>query len=165
MLASDPELAPPLPTGLQHSAWCISWSEAQRQAIQSDPMWLDGRYVYSAGPADRTEGVSCLTALGGCDRSGVLGRTQLHTRRTAEPRAGYGSHHRHAHVPITELVRVALWTQAAVEQPRADPRHHRSQRRARPLQPEPGKTCTHDRGPQRLGVMMLMGQLFIAFYF
>jgi homoserine O-acetyltransferase/O-succinyltransferase len=29
----------------QHSAWCISWSEAQRQAILSDPLWLDGRYA------------------------------------------------------------------------------------------------------------------------
>jgi homoserine O-acetyltransferase len=34
----------PLATSARHSAWCISWGEAQRQAIYSDPMYADGWY-------------------------------------------------------------------------------------------------------------------------
>lgn len=33
-----------LATSARHSAWCISWSEAQRQSIYSDPKYLDGFY-------------------------------------------------------------------------------------------------------------------------
>ncbi|SCU99115.1 LAME_0G01882g1_1 [Lachancea meyersii CBS 8951] len=33
-----------LATSARHSAWCISWSEAQRQSIYSDPNYLDGYY-------------------------------------------------------------------------------------------------------------------------
>lgn len=32
----------PLATSSRHSAWCISWGEAQRQSIYSDPKY--GRY-------------------------------------------------------------------------------------------------------------------------
>lgn len=34
----------PIGVGGRHSAWCIGWSEAQRQAIYSDPRWQGGRY-------------------------------------------------------------------------------------------------------------------------
>jgi homoserine O-acetyltransferase len=34
----------------RHSAWCIAWSEAQRQAIFADPRWRDGRYPASSPP-------------------------------------------------------------------------------------------------------------------
>jgi len=34
----------PLATAARHSAWCISWGEAQRQSIYSDPAYLDGYY-------------------------------------------------------------------------------------------------------------------------
>ncbi len=34
----------PIAVGGRHSAWCIGWSEAQRQAIYADPNWQDGRY-------------------------------------------------------------------------------------------------------------------------
>ncbi|KAJ7583940.1 Alpha/Beta hydrolase protein [Mycena floridula] len=34
----------PIATSARHSAWCISWGEAQRQAIYSDPQWQDGWY-------------------------------------------------------------------------------------------------------------------------
>ena len=40
----------PLATSARHSAWCISWGEAQRQAIYSDPEYSDG-YYYRAGGA------------------------------------------------------------------------------------------------------------------
>ncbi|KDR70066.1 hypothetical protein GALMADRAFT_76718 [Galerina marginata CBS 339.88] len=39
----------PLATSARHSAWCISWGEAQRQSIYSDPSYQDG--YYSAQPA------------------------------------------------------------------------------------------------------------------
>ena len=35
----------PVATCARHSAWCISWSEAQRQAIMADENWKDGRYA------------------------------------------------------------------------------------------------------------------------
>ncbi|KAG6828994.1 hypothetical protein H0H92_006066 [Tricholoma furcatifolium] len=35
----------PLATSARHSAWCISWGEAQRQSIYSDPLYLDGFYA------------------------------------------------------------------------------------------------------------------------
>ena len=34
----------PIAVGGRHSAWCIGWSEAQRQAIFADPKWQGGRY-------------------------------------------------------------------------------------------------------------------------
>jgi homoserine O-acetyltransferase len=39
----------PLATSARHSAWCISWGEAQRQSIFSDPAYNDG--YYTAQPA------------------------------------------------------------------------------------------------------------------
>ncbi|KAI0661548.1 homoserine O-acetyltransferase [Cubamyces menziesii] len=39
----------PIATSARHSAWCISWGEAQRQSIYSDPSYEDG--YYSAQPA------------------------------------------------------------------------------------------------------------------
>lgn len=34
----------PIATSARHSAWCISWGEAQRQSIYSDPVYEDGFY-------------------------------------------------------------------------------------------------------------------------
>ncbi|OBZ72035.1 Homoserine O-acetyltransferase [Grifola frondosa] len=34
----------PIATSARHSAWCISWGEAQRQSIYSDPSYEDGYY-------------------------------------------------------------------------------------------------------------------------
>lgn len=39
----------PLATSARHSAWCISWGEAQRQAIYSDPEYMDGYYYKDEG--------------------------------------------------------------------------------------------------------------------
>ncbi|MDX1689485.1 MAG: homoserine O-acetyltransferase [Acidimicrobiia bacterium] len=41
----------PIAVGATHSAWCIGISEAQRQAIQADPAWEDGRYDPRRPPA------------------------------------------------------------------------------------------------------------------
>lgn len=35
----------PIATSARHSAWCISWGEAQRQSIYSDPGYQDGYYT------------------------------------------------------------------------------------------------------------------------
>ncbi|KIY50948.1 homoserine O-acetyltransferase [Fistulina hepatica ATCC 64428] len=35
----------PLATSARHSAWCISWGEAQRQSIYSDPLYAGGFYT------------------------------------------------------------------------------------------------------------------------
>jgi homoserine O-acetyltransferase len=42
--------AVPIATSAAHSAWCIAWSEAQRQAIRADPDWKEGRYSRDRGP-------------------------------------------------------------------------------------------------------------------
>ena len=40
----------PLGVGGRHSAWCIGWSEAQRQAIFGDPKWRGGDYEPDGQP-------------------------------------------------------------------------------------------------------------------
>ncbi|KAK8864579.1 homoserine O-acetyltransferase [Kwoniella newhampshirensis] len=46
----------PLATSARHSAWCISWGEAQRQSIYSDPDYRDGYYYESEdGTIDLTQ--------------------------------------------------------------------------------------------------------------
>jgi homoserine O-acetyltransferase len=40
----------PIAVGGRHSAWCIGWSEVQRQAIYADPKWQGGAYDPADGP-------------------------------------------------------------------------------------------------------------------
>ncbi len=40
----------PIAVGGRHSSWCIAWSEAQRQAIFSDPNWNHGDYEPQTPP-------------------------------------------------------------------------------------------------------------------
>ena len=40
----------PIATSATHSAWGISWGEAQRQAIYSDPKYEDGYYSIRRAP-------------------------------------------------------------------------------------------------------------------
>ena len=42
----------PVSVGGRHSAWCIAWSEAQRQAIYRDPRWNGGHYAQGSAPVD-----------------------------------------------------------------------------------------------------------------
>lgn len=42
----------PIATSARHSAWCISWGEAQRQSIYSDPAYDEGYYCYSDDEED-----------------------------------------------------------------------------------------------------------------
>lgn len=39
----------PIATSARHSAWCISWGEAERQSIYSDPAYQDGYYDVITG--------------------------------------------------------------------------------------------------------------------
>ena len=41
----------PIATSARYSAWGISWGEAQRQSIYSDPRYEDGYYTFDAPPA------------------------------------------------------------------------------------------------------------------
>ncbi|KAI1323199.1 homoserine O-acetyltransferase [Xylariaceae sp. FL0255] len=41
----------PIATSSRHSAWGISWGEAQRQSIYADPKYEDGYYPFSDPPA------------------------------------------------------------------------------------------------------------------
>ncbi|CAO1628369.1 unnamed protein product [Sympodiomycopsis kandeliae] len=40
----------PIATAARHGAWCISWAEAQRQSIYSDPMYSHGYYAPDQPP-------------------------------------------------------------------------------------------------------------------
>ncbi|KIJ32094.1 hypothetical protein M422DRAFT_76595 [Sphaerobolus stellatus SS14] len=40
----------PIATSARHSAWCISWGEAQRQSIYADPTYQDGYYPLESQP-------------------------------------------------------------------------------------------------------------------
>lgn len=41
----------PMAVSARHSAWCIGWSEAQRQAIYQDSNWRGGDYLESRPPS------------------------------------------------------------------------------------------------------------------
>ncbi|KAK7204418.1 homoserine-O-transacetylase [Myxozyma melibiosi] len=52
----------PLATSSRHSAWCISWGEAQRQCIYSDPKYDDGYYSFD-DPPNTGLGAARMSAL------------------------------------------------------------------------------------------------------
>jgi homoserine O-acetyltransferase len=53
----------PVAVSGRHSAWCIAFSEAQRQAIYADRNWRSGRYDAAAPP---TEGLAAARMMGMC---------------------------------------------------------------------------------------------------
>ncbi|KAF8248121.1 homoserine O-acetyltransferase [Wilcoxina mikolae CBS 423.85] len=66
----------PLATSARHSAWCISWGEAQRQSISVDPKYDDGYYPFSDPP---------VTGLGAARMSALL---TYRSRNSFESRFG-----------------------------------------------------------------------------
>ncbi|TIA88895.1 hypothetical protein E3P99_02341 [Wallemia hederae] len=52
----------PIATSVRHSAWCISWGEAQRQSIYSDPAYYDGFYYEHPDARERAGPISGLGA-------------------------------------------------------------------------------------------------------
>ncbi len=68
----------------RHSAWCIAWSEAQRQALFADPAWKGGRYETSAPPA---AGLAAARAIAMCT---YRSRESFDTRFGRQQSAGGG---------------------------------------------------------------------------
>lgn len=66
----------PIATSARHSAWCISWGEAQRQSIYSDPKYDDGYYPFDDPPT---------TGLGAARMSALL---TYRSRNSFESRFG-----------------------------------------------------------------------------
>ncbi|KAI0141820.1 homoserine O-acetyltransferase [Xylariaceae sp. FL1272] len=66
----------PIATSSQHSAWGISWGEAQRQSIYADPKYEDGYYPFSDPP---------VTGLGAARMSALL---TYRSRNSFEARFG-----------------------------------------------------------------------------
>ncbi|KAI9852597.1 MAG: homoserine O- acetyltransferase [Thelocarpon superellum] len=66
----------PIATSSQHSAWGISWGEAQRQSIYSDPKYDDGYYSFDDPPS---------TGLGAARMSALL---TYRSRNSFEARFG-----------------------------------------------------------------------------
>lgn len=66
----------PIATSARHSAWCISWGEAQRQSIYSDPKYENGYYPFDDPPA---------TGLGAARMSALL---TYRSRNSFESRFG-----------------------------------------------------------------------------
>ena len=66
----------PIATSSQHSAWGISWGEAQRQSIYCDPKYDDGYYSFNSPP---------LTGLGAARMSALL---TYRSRNSFEARFG-----------------------------------------------------------------------------
>ncbi|KAI7788347.1 homoserine O-acetyltransferase [Diaporthe eres] len=66
----------PIATSSRHSAWCISWGEAQRQSIYADPKYDDGYYAFSDPPT---------TGLGAARMSALL---TYRSRNSFETRFG-----------------------------------------------------------------------------
>ncbi|PSS02263.1 homoserine O-acetyltransferase [Coniella lustricola] len=66
----------PIATSSRHSAWCISWGEAQRQSIYADPKYDDGYYTFDDPP---------VTGLGAARMSALL---TYRSRNSFESRFG-----------------------------------------------------------------------------
>ncbi|TGJ81789.1 hypothetical protein E0Z10_g6955 [Xylaria hypoxylon] len=66
----------PIATSSQHSAWGISWGEAQRQSIYADPKYEDGYYSFSDPP---------VTGLGAARMAALL---TYRSRNSFEARFG-----------------------------------------------------------------------------
>jgi homoserine O-acetyltransferase len=66
----------PIATSSRHSAWGISWGEAQRQSIYADPKYDDGYYAFSDPPS---------TGLGAARMSALL---TYRSRNSFESRFG-----------------------------------------------------------------------------
>ena len=68
----------PIACSGRHSAWCIGWSEAQRQAIMADPAWNGGRYHPGQPPA---AGLAAARMVAMCTYRSRASLQQRHGRR------------------------------------------------------------------------------------
>ena len=75
----------PIATSAQHSAWCISWGETQRQCIYSDPGYEDGYYkVQPASGLAAARMVALLTYRSRDSFESRFGRKGQVERKTAQ---------------------------------------------------------------------------------
>lgn len=89
----------PMGVGGRHSAWCIGWSEAQRQAIYADPKWQDGRYDPEDPPAAGLASARMAAMLTYRSRASMeqrFGRERMESTESLDvpgtpPNAGSGS--------------------------------------------------------------------------
>ena len=83
----------PIATSAQHSAWCISWGETQRQCIYSDPGYEDGYYkVQPASGLAAARMVALLTYRSRDSFESRFGRKGQVERKTVD---GKGSENPH----------------------------------------------------------------------
>lgn len=78
----------PIATSVRHSAWCISWGEAQRQSIYSDPAYYDGFYYEHP---DTKERVGPISGLGAARMAAMLtyrSRDSFEARFGRKPQLG-----------------------------------------------------------------------------
>jgi homoserine O-acetyltransferase len=70
----------PIATSARHSAWCISWGEAQRQSIYSDPEYADGYYTKQPASGLAAARMTALLTYRSRDSfESRFGRTARHT--------------------------------------------------------------------------------------
>jgi len=70
----------PIATSARHSAWCISWGEAQRQSIYSDPEYADGYYTKQPASGLAAARMTALLTYRSRDSfESRFGRTPQHT--------------------------------------------------------------------------------------
>ena len=64
----------PIAVGGRHSAWQIGWSEAQRQAIYSDPKWQGGEYPLDDPPTSGLSTARMMAMVSYRSRDSLNGR-------------------------------------------------------------------------------------------
>jgi len=83
----------PIATSAQHSAWCISWGETQRQCIYSDPGYEDGYYkVQPASGLAAARMVALLTYRSRDSFESRFGRKGQVERKRVDGKGGETAH-------------------------------------------------------------------------
>ncbi|OCF39636.1 homoserine O-acetyltransferase [Kwoniella heveanensis CBS 569] len=78
----------PLATSARHSAWCISWGEAQRQSIYSDPDYKDGYYFEPNRGLAAARMAALLTYRSRDSFESRFGRRSGNTGKSKVPKGG-----------------------------------------------------------------------------
>lgn len=120
----------PIATSSRHSAWCISWGEAQRQSIYADPTYEDGYYAAGTQPK---------TGLAAARMAALL---TYRSRDSFENRFGRRPQ---PSAPITPPH--SPWTPAS----EALAAHNDGHRGAKPRNPSGSTTPDHDQPPTPSG--------------
>ncbi|KAK0522111.1 homoserine O- acetyltransferase [Tilletia horrida] len=113
----------PLATAARHSAWGISWAEAQRQSIYSDPLFQDGYYSLHSPPRNGLSAARMAALLTYRSRDSFesrFGRRVGKPDKQAGP-AGAASGERRGSAPAINGNGATITTAAAPAQPPATP--------------------------------------------